>query len=371
LYQRLANLGLVQPRNQGDLKAFLDQFAVGKSSRSGNTIRNIGQARNWLFKHFPETRSVRSITKADADGFHAFLRDSHKSGNTVSSILKKVKQAFSEAAERGELAINPFAHIQCPIRSNPERMEFVRQEWTDAILKACPDLQWKVIFVMARYAGVRVPSELKNFTWGDIRWDKDRIRIHDSKRSRPDEPVIRIVPMFPEIRPILTEAYNQALEGSVYVCPRACDGSTNLRTQMHRIIKRAKLKPWQRVFQNMRSTRETELAEHFPMHVVSGNTESVAVEHYLQTTAEHFDRAAKGEFDGNGFEIDVDAIFEEAARNQAQSEQNSTELPTTDDDTKKAQASEESEACASSRSGSSGDENPSVPPTGVEPVSSG
>jgi hypothetical protein len=33
---------------------------------------------------------------------------------------------------------------------------------------------------------------------------------------------------------------------------------------MERIIKRAGLKPWPKLFQNLRSTRETELAEDFP-----------------------------------------------------------------------------------------------------------
>ena len=76
---------------------------------------------------------------------------------------------------------------------------------------------------------------------------------------------------------------------------------------MHRIIKRAGLTPWQRTFQNMRSTRETELAEHFPMHVVTkwiGNTDSVAVQHYLQVTNDHFTKAADGQFDSDGFDID-------------------------------------------------------------------
>lgn len=46
--------------------------------------------------------------------------------------------------------------------------------------------------------------------------------------------------------------------------------------------------------QNLRSTRETELAETFPIHVVTrwiGNTVPVAAKHYLQLTDEHFDRA--------------------------------------------------------------------------------
>ena len=137
---------------------------------------------------------------------------------------------------------------------------------------------------------------------------------------------------------------------------------------MHRIIKRAKLTPWQRTFQNMRSTRETELAEHFPMHVVNkwiGNTESVAVQHYLQVTSDHFERAGS-EFDGDGFELDIDAIFEQAAQNQAQSEQNSKEPEMTDDDNEKPQVPEESGTCGGSRCKSLSDKDLRVPPGGVE-----
>jgi hypothetical protein len=56
--------------------------------------------------------------------------------------------------------------------------------------------------------------------------------------------------------------------------------------------------PWPKLFQNLRSTRETELAEDDPIHVVCawvGNTQAVATKHYLQVTDEHFDRAAQAD----------------------------------------------------------------------------
>ena len=65
---------------------------------------------------------------------------------------------------------------------------------------------------------------------------------------------------------------------------------------MQRIIRRAGLTPWPKLFQNLRSTRETELAEEFPTHVVCdwiGNSQAVAAKHYLQTTDEHVARAAQ------------------------------------------------------------------------------
>ena len=52
--------------------------------------------------------------------------------------------------------------------------------------------------------------------------------------------------------------------------------------------------PGAKLFQNLRSTRETELAEDFPMHVVCqwiGNSQPIAAKHYLPVTDDHFSRA--------------------------------------------------------------------------------
>jgi hypothetical protein len=51
-----------------------------------------------------------------------------------------------------------------------------------------------------------------------------------------------------------------------------------------RILQRAGLTAWPKLFQNLGSTRETELAESFPIHVVTawmGNSQLVAAKHYL------------------------------------------------------------------------------------------
>ena len=53
--------------------------------------------------------------------------------------------------------------------------------------------------------------------------------------------------------------------------------------------------PWPKLFQNLRSSRQTELTETWPAHVVCawiGNSEVVARDHYLQITDEHFATAA-------------------------------------------------------------------------------
>jgi hypothetical protein len=51
------------------------------------------------------------------------------------------------------------------------------------------------------------------------------------------------------------------------------------------------------LFQNLRASRETALANDFPLHFVTawlGNSPAVAARHYLQVTDEHFKRVAQG-----------------------------------------------------------------------------
>lgn len=104
----------------------------------------------------------------------------------------------------------------------------------------------------------------------------------------------RLVPLFPELRPHLEGAFDAAEPGTEFVITRYRDKNSNLRTQFERIIRKAGLQPWPKPFQNLRSTRETELAESFPIHVVCawiGNSQAVATKHYLQVTDDHFEAA--------------------------------------------------------------------------------
>jgi hypothetical protein len=101
--------------------------------------------------------------------------------------------------------------------------------------------------------------------------------------------------MFPELRPLLMEVFEQAEEGAECVITRYRKTNSNLRTQLERIVRRAGLEPWPRLFQNLRSSRETELAENHPLHVVTasiGNSKAIAAKHYLQVRDSDFERAA-------------------------------------------------------------------------------
>jgi hypothetical protein len=105
---------------------------------------------------------------------------------------------------------------------------------------------------------------------------------------------VRTVPIFPELRPLLDKAYDDASDGAEFVIARYRNPNKNFRTRFLRIIRRAGVTPWTKPFQNLRASRETELAATYPLHVVCawiGNSATIAQKHYLQVTDDYFERA--------------------------------------------------------------------------------
>jgi hypothetical protein len=73
------------------------------------------------------------------------------------------------------------------------------------------------------------------------------------------------------------------------------DPPQNLRTSFGKIIAKAGVKPWPRLFHNMRASCATDWVERFPAHVVAGwlgHSPMIAAQHYLQVRDAHFDLAA-------------------------------------------------------------------------------
>src|SRR5262249_8369862 len=72
--------------------------------------------------------------------------------------------------------------------------------------------------------------------------------------------------------------------------------NANLRTQFERIIRRAGVDPWTRLWHSLRASCESDLAQSFPLATVTkwmGNTPSIALRHYVDPTETAFERAAQ------------------------------------------------------------------------------
>jgi hypothetical protein len=171
----------------------------------------------------------------------------------------------------------------------------VTREMAAKVLDACIDNQWRLVFALARFGGLRCPSEILHLRWGDVDWDRGRVTVHSPKTEHHEGKASRTIPLFPELRPHLEAVWDEAAPGTEFVITRYRRTNANLSTQMKRIIRAAGLEPWRALFNSLRSTRQTELTEEYPAHVVCawlGNSVKVAAKHYLQVTDAHFQAAA-------------------------------------------------------------------------------
>lgn len=176
-------------------------------------------------------------------------------------------------------------------------MHFVTHEDAAAVLEACPDNEWRLIFALSRFGGFRTPSEHNGLRWSDVDWSRNRFLVHSPKTERHDGGESRWVSIFPELRPYRETAFQEATEGSEFVRDRYRH-QANLQTRFRKIIKRAGRKRWPKLFQNLRSTRQTELAKSYPVHLICawlGNNAAIAQEHYLQVTDADYAKAAAGD----------------------------------------------------------------------------
>jgi integrase len=316
MHGKLVEHGLANPRQSsapamGTLAAFIDEYLATRSDIKPNTRIGLGQARRNLAAFFGESRPLVSITEGDAEQYWRYLIGDKKAGgvglalNTARRLCGRARQFFRFAVRKRIIPANPFAELKgLTVKPNEARQFFITRDMAAKVTKACPDAEWRLIFALSRFGGLRCPSEHLALKWADIDFgDKSnnipgRIRVPSPKTEHLEGRAERFIPLFPELEKPLLDVQGEAIEGSEYVITRYRQPNQNLRTHFMRIVRRAGLEPWPKLFHNLRSSRQTELAETFPAHVVCkwlGNTEDVARAHYLQVTDEHFRQAVKAE----------------------------------------------------------------------------
>ncbi len=347
-YGRLADLQLVKPRINAaaGLGAFIDAYVATRPDCKQNTRENWTQVKQWLVKCFTESRDLRTIGPGEAEQFRDHMVKGGLAENTIRRHIGRARQLFKAAIRRGIVrGVNPFEGMTATVRADKARQFFVKADVAQKVIKACPDAQWRLMVALSRYGGVRCPSETLALRWGDIDWAQNRIRVPSCKTEHIEGHECRFIPLFPEIRPHLQSVYDEAPEGSEFIISRYRSGTSNLRTQLAKIITRAGLVPWPKPWHNMRSTRQTELAETYPIHVVCawlGNSRAVAQEHYLQVTDSHFAQAVGAEQKAEHQSTEVSGNAGNAKAENEENTEKTAELAT------------------------AGSE--SLPPTGFEPV---
>jgi len=297
LRDRLARAGLVTPHGKADtptVDAFCRNYIAERVDLKQSTLTLLQQARVWLVRHVGPNRRLDEVTPADADAYKAAMHKAGLARATIARRLRLARQFFAVALRRELVERNPFAGIRETATPNLARRVFVPAETIYRVIDAAPDAEWRLLIALARFGGLRVPSEPLAMTWSDVDWEGRRFIVRACKTEHHEGGGIRVVPIFTALRPFLEDAFDEAPAGTVHVIARHRYSGLNYRTDLVRIIERSGVKPWPKPWQNLRASRATELADQYPSHVCSawlGHTERIANANYRMVLDEHFARA--------------------------------------------------------------------------------
>jgi integrase len=312
LYDKLAAACLLPTRKKVEIATvgtFVDSYITGREHKLAKSTRdNYRQTRDDLVTYFGSQTPLTHVTPGDADEWRIWLamdKDSAFAGHpgrglSENSARKRcgiARQFFNAAKKKHLISDNPFAEIQggVSVRANKEREQFVPRDTVDQVIAACSDVEFKLVLALARYAGLRCPSEL-SLTWSDIDWDRGRLTVRSPKTAHHAGKELRVIPLFYELRPHL-EAVRAARAGSTspfILSEKYRRFDANLRTPLKRILERLGLKPWPKLFQNLRASRATEFATDFAPHIAAawaGHSEKVAEQHYWRVNDEDIEKA--------------------------------------------------------------------------------
>lgn len=62
--------------------------------------------------------------------------------------------------------------MKTAVTGNKAREYFLSRQDAEKLLEACPNIEWKLIFALAQFGGLRTPSEPLLLRWADIDWER-------------------------------------------------------------------------------------------------------------------------------------------------------------------------------------------------------
>lgn len=297
--KRLQKIGLIESDNEMPLETLCKYVEAEYENGNKKTYENIQRAITKLKDYFG-SRSIASFTIGDADEFRRHLEAVPYKPSYVSTLMKRSARIFNISIRKGWLEKNPFEGQKGLIDTDTSRQEFVSQELIQRVVDNLhDDPMWQAIVMLIRFGGVRAPMEALYLKWQhfDFKAEFPYFKVFCSKTK-----VQRTTPIFPEMTPYLLK-WKLKSGSSEHVITKHRNSDKALYSALKKRLSRMKIKPWEKLFINLRSSRETELVEEFPIHVVTawlGNSPAVAKKHYLQVRDDHFRRACRPKGDAKG-----------------------------------------------------------------------
>lgn len=293
LHDKLSNCGLIERRGARTV-AELVAWHAGRRPRKGSTQRLVNNAHASIQKYLGPQRKLHSIKPDDIAKFRAWLEtDGKKKGGpmmptTVSGICRRCRGMFQAAVTEGWIPNNPFRLERDWTNTNPDRDVYIPRIDFEAVLEEATDDLTRLIFSLARYAGLRSPSEVFPLEWSWVNWEHNTLFVKAPKTERYETHESRIVPLAEEVLRYLRPLFDRAVEGETHIVGGLAITRTAIANRLEAACRRANIVMWPKPFVNLRASCEHDWLEEHPINVVAA-----WMGHSPETMLKHYNRVAK------------------------------------------------------------------------------
>ena len=281
LHKKLAAVGLTKGRHCRTLGEWMEMFMDSRASLKPESRRKLEQTRVKLESFFGKDRLLQQISAEDTSRWRAGLAKQGLSEAAVKTHTGNAKTMFGELVHREVLLRSPFARLKggvTPTKNN----RYITPEEIEAVIAIAPDAEWRLLLGLARYAGLRTPSETSLLTWDDIDREAGLMRVWSPKTERHPGHEQRTVPIVPRLM--------ELLETRRVECPGAGDQLVTMtsaggrRRKIVAMVEAAGVEPWDDTWQCLRRSCEVQwMNEGIAPYLVArwlGHSLTVSARHY-------------------------------------------------------------------------------------------
>lgn len=276
-------------------------YAARKSELMPKTLESHQQTGKYLLEFFGEAKRIDQITKADARDFktalangdlkHITKRKKELKLTSVDINIRNARTIFSFAAKDDIIAFNPFTGLSESTKATRKWHYVTPDEYQKLVDNAPPKL--KLLISLCRLAGLRRGEGL-SLEWVDVDFDKNRLTVIAGDTWQPKDKDSRVIPICPELLSILTEAHQNAPDGSQLVI--GGKGYKHFWRDFQVLFRKSGVKPYSKPYHSLRKACITDWCQNHPMFVVrewAGHSDiATTATYYTQVSDADFDKAA-------------------------------------------------------------------------------
>lgn len=306
----LVTAGLAPPRGARTVGDLCDRYERSLERRvevkqaSPATLANGRVVTGNLREHFGPDLPLERVDTEGAERFRRWLRSDGRSDGggalaetTTSRRCRRAREIFAIAVDEGWLAQNPWRRLRNFRETDTRRDVYVPRATIEGVIAACPDRELRLVLGLARYVGIRVPSEMAGLLLADFDLERGVVRVTSPKTAYRDGQGERLAPIWPELEPLVTDVFEAALVGQTHALPHL-GGVTGAAVtgRAQRACRAAGVVPWPKLWVNLRASCERDLLEKHPIDKVAswlGHSPMVALKHYSRV-ARQADASAAG-----------------------------------------------------------------------------